>query len=91
MSNENKCREIGQVLWDIAMSKERTNEGKVARSKSLESESSCWNGRQHCTCVTTVCTGVGKRLHTLPSHPTLGEPQGFGTLTNKQTPGVNDL
>ena len=26
----------------------------------------------------TVCTGVvGKQLHTLYSHPTLGEPQGF--------------
>ena len=24
-----------------------------------------------------VYTCVGKRLHTLPSHPTLGEPQGF--------------
>ena len=24
----------------------------------------------------TVCTGVGKRLHTLPSHPMLAEPQG---------------
>ena len=27
-------------------------------------------------CV-TVCTGVGKRLYALPSHPTLGEPTGF--------------
>ena len=24
-----------------------------------------------------VCTGVGKQLHMLPSHPTLDEPQGF--------------
>ena len=24
-----------------------------------------------------VCTGVGKWLHTLPSHPILGEPQGL--------------
>ena len=43
----------------------------------------CWGDRQHCTC-TTVCTGVGKWLHILPSHAALGEPQGFswGTLTN---------
>ena len=35
----------------------------------------------------TVCTNVGKRLHTLPSHPTLSEHQSFswGTLTNKHT------
>ena len=34
-----------------------------------------------------VCTGVGKWLHTLPSHPVLGEPQGYGsgTLTNNTT------
>ena len=25
----------------------------------------------------TVCTGVGKWLHTLLSHPTLDKPQGF--------------
>ena len=32
----------------------------------------------------TVWTGVGKWLHTLPSHPTPGEPQGlsWGLLTN---------
>ena len=31
-------------------------------------------GGLHCTCIcTTVCTGVGKRLHTLSSHPTLGK------------------
>ena len=45
MSNENKSREICQVLWDIAMSKEPANEGKVARSTSTKSESSCWSGR----------------------------------------------
>ena len=28
-----------------------------------------------------VCTGVGKQLHTLPSHPTLDEPQGFSWWT----------
>ena len=27
--------------------------------------------------ATTTPTGVGKQLHTLPSHPILGEPQGF--------------
>ena len=34
-----------------------------------------------------MCTAVGKRLHTLPSHPALGGPQGFiwGILTNKHT------
>lgn len=34
----------------------------------------------------TVPTGVGKRLRTLLSHHTLGEPQGFswGTLTNNK-------
>ena len=26
---------------------------------------------------TTACSGVGKQLHTLPSHPALGEIQGF--------------
>ena len=26
---------------------------------------------------TTVCASVGKRLHTLPSYPTLGEPESF--------------
>ena len=32
----------------------------------------------------TVCTGVGKWFHTLPSHPIFDEPQGLssGTLTN---------
>ena len=30
----------------------------------------------HSTC-TTVCTGVGKRLHRLTSHPTVSEPQGY--------------
>jgi len=25
----------------------------------------------------TVCTGTGKWMHTLPSHPALGEPQGY--------------
>ena len=34
----------------------------------------------------TICAGVGKQLHTLPSHPTRVEPRGFswGTLTSKQ-------
>ena len=27
------------------------------------------------TALVTVCTSEGKRLHTLPSHPTLLEPQ----------------
>ena len=27
--------------------------------------------------VSAVCTCVGKRLHTLPSHPILGVPQGY--------------
>ena len=26
----------------------------------------------------TICAGVGKRMHTLPSHPSSGEPRGFG-------------
>ena len=34
-----------------------------------------WNTLR--ACMMTICTGVGKRLHTLPSHPALGEPQGF--------------
>ena len=37
---------------------------------------------------TTAYTGVGKRLHTPPSHPVLGEPQGFScnaNNNNKQT------
>ena len=39
--------------------------------KSLKLECSCWSGMQHCTCpCMTVCTGVGKWLHTLPSHST---------------------
>ena len=25
----------------------------------------------------TVCASVGKRLHTLPSHPIMGQPQRF--------------
>ena len=35
----------------------------------------------------TVCTGVGKRLHTLPSDPTLSEPQSYnqGKLSNERT------
>lgn len=37
---------------------------------------------EHCTSVDD--TGVGKRLHMLPSHSTFGKPQSFscGTLTN---------
>ena len=35
---------------------------------------------------TTVCTGVGERLHTLTSHPTCGSSWGFSLLeTNKHT------
>ena len=34
-----------------------------------------WNALP--ACMMTVCTGVGKRLHTLPSHPTLSEPRRF--------------
>ena len=40
------------------------------------------------TCMyDSLCTGVGKRLHTLPSHPTLDEVPGFswGTLTNQHS------
>ena len=33
---------------------------------------------------TTVCTGGGKRLHTLPDDPTLGEPQGVSWGTSIQ-------
>ena len=29
----------------------------------------------------TVCTGVGKRLHTLPSHPTLSAAAGVAVNT----------
>ena len=37
-------------------------------------------------CMAVYITGVGKRLHTLPSFPTWGEPLTFswGTLTDKQ-------
>ena len=37
------------------------------------------------TCM-KVCSTVGKRLHALLSHPTLGEPRGFswGSLTNNK-------
>ena len=47
----------------------------------------------------TVCTGVGKRLHTLPSHPTIDEPQMrnadiisvlFSPLTVGGTPATDD-
>ena len=34
------------------------------------------SGNTALVCMTT-CPNVGKRLHTLPSHPVLGEPQGF--------------
>ena len=52
--------------------------------KSPKSERSFQGGGQHCARTMTVCTGVGKRLHILPSHPTLDEPRGlgWGTLTN---------
>ena len=33
-----------------------------------------WRVARALVCL-TVCTGVGKQLHTLPSHPTLGEPR----------------
>ena len=43
--------------------------------------------RVYCTCMyDSIHTGVGKRLHTLPSHQILDEPPGFpfsrGTLAN---------
>ena len=38
-----------------------------------------FGGWQVCTCMMAVCRGVMK----LPSHPTLGEPHGWGTRTNK--------
>ena len=44
--------------------------------KSPKSEHSGWSGRWHCPCL-YVCRGVGKQLHTLPSHPALGETVGF--------------
>ena len=40
------------------------------------------------TCMyDSICTGVGKRLHTLTSHPTLDEVPGFswGTLTSQHS------
>ena len=38
------------------------------------------------TVPTALNTGVGQQLHTLLSHQTLGEPEGFswGTLTNNK-------
>lgn len=36
----------------------------------------------HSTC-TTVCTDVGRRLHTLTSHPKVSEPQGYQTTAAK--------
>ena len=40
-----------------------------------------------------LCTGVGKHLHTLASHLTLGEPTGFssGALTNSHVTPVKQL
>ena len=40
-----------------------------------------WQVTLHLSTHTTACTGVGKQLHTLPSHPTLGEPQSFAKNT----------
>ena len=44
-----------------------------------------------CVCV-CVYTGVRKRLHTLPSHPALGEPQGSGggRPTKKDSQGLKE-
>ena len=70
---------------------------KLRLLKSLQSVYSCqsggcgegsvggWVGSNTVPVCITVCTGVGKRLHTPPSHPTLSKPQCFnsGKLTNK--------
>lgn len=57
-----------------------------------KSECSCRCGGQRCTCMYDACKSVGKRLHMLPSHPTLGEPKSFswGTLTNRQTAKIKE-
>ena len=56
--------------------------------KALKSQCSCRSrGRAALVAVCmTACAEVGKQLHVLPSHPTLGEPHGFScrTLKNKQ-------
>ena len=60
----------------------------VIQNEREKSEWKCRSGGQRCTCIVRQYTaGVGKRLHTLPSHPRLVEPQGFcqGMLTNQQT------
>ena len=52
---------------------------QVLLLQSLESECRCHSGttgNAALACM-TVCAGMGKRLHTLPSHPTLGETSGF--------------
>ena len=36
-----------------------------------------WRATLHVYVLQYTYTGVGKRLHTLPSHQTLCEPQGF--------------
>ena len=54
------------------------------QTPSLKYPKSGWHITLYlCTCA-AVCTGAGKRLHTLLSHPTLGEPQvlSWGLLTN---------
>lgn len=51
-----------------------------------------WLVQQHPYTCTTVCTGQGKQLHMLHSHPMLGKPQDYswGMLTtNQPTKGIH--
>ena len=40
---------------------------------------------------TTVCTGVGKRLHTLPSHPTLVGTSRYNSKVQAEECNVKEI
>ena len=68
------CLFFYPVFFRVRLSVKHVTSSQTSKAGSSRSEGASAGVAGNATFVCrTVCTGVGKRLHTLPSHPVVGE------------------